>query len=370
MLDGANETADASRALIASLRERLKSGQAELRSAYEGTANANAMLRGRTALVDSVLHEIWQHFALPDTLALAAVGGYGRGELYPASDVDIQLLLPNDAGNDHDKSIEPLIGLLWDIGLDVGHSVRNITECTEEAARDITVQTNLLESRLIAGSRKTFNEFTAEMRARLDPQAFFKAKQLEQAERYARYNDTPFSLEPNCKESPGGLRDLQIILWIGRATGLGSSWRQLAKNDLLTDTEARHLEHIERFLQHIRIRLHYLAGRREEKLLFEHQEAMALAFGIGRSVVKRASELLMQRYYRNAKHITQLNTILLQNFGERLFPARIAAPIFIDENFQVQRDLLDVRSEDLFQREPRTILESFLILQQRSELRA
>lgn len=369
MPDVANETTDASRALIASLRERLKSGQAELRSAYESTANANAMLRGRAALVDGVLREIWQHFALPDTLTLVAVGGYGRGELYPASDVDIQLLLPNDVGNDHDKNIEPLIGLLWDIGLDVGHSVRNIAECGREAARDITIQTNLLESRLIAGSRKTFNEFTAEMHARLDPQAFFKAKQIEQAERYARYNDTPFSLEPNCKESPGGLRDLQIILWIGRATGLGTRWRQLAKNELLTDTEARHLEHIERFLQHIRIRLHYLAGRREEKLLFEHQEAVALAFGIRRSAVKRASELLMQRYYRNAKYITQLNTILLQNFGERLFPARIAAPIFIDKNFQVQRDLLDVRSEDLFQREPRTILESFLILQQRSELK-
>jgi [protein-PII] uridylyltransferase len=374
MPDAADSTsprpsAEDSRTLIATLRERLKTGQAALRNAYENTDNANAMLRGRAALVDGVLREIWQHFSLPASLALAAVGGYGRGELYPASDVDIQLLLPNDTGNANDESIERLIGLLWDIGLDVGHSVRSIAECAEEAARDITVQTNLLESRLLAGSRKTFNEFTAEMHALLDPQAFFKAKRLEQEERYARYNDTPFSVEPNCKESPGGLRDLQIILWIGRATGLGTSWRQLAKNDLITDGEARQLERIETFLRHIRIRLHYLAKRREEKLLFEHQEALAQAFGIERSAVKRASELLMQRYYRNAKHITQLNTILLQNLGERLFPAQLATPIFVNENFQMQRELLDVRSEDIFEREPRAILESFLILQQRSELK-
>ncbi len=362
-------SAEANRNLITRLRVRLQEEQAALRSAYESTTNAKVMLRGRAALVDGVLREIWQHFALPGSMCLVAVGGYGRGELYPASDIDIQLLLPDDAGNAHDERIEQLIGALWDIGLDVGHSVRNIAECRDEAARDITIQTNLLESRLLAGSRKTFNEFSATLHAQLDPQVFFKAKRLEQEERYARYNDTPFSLEPNCKESPGGLRDLQIILWIARAAGLGTSWRQLAKNSLLTDGEARQLERIERFLRHVRIRLHYLAKRREEKLLFEHQEALALAFGIERNAVKRASEMLMQRYYRNAKHITQLNTILLQNLGERLFPAYLEATIVINENFQMQRELLDVRDEELFQREPRAIFESFLLLQQRSELK-
>ncbi|MCX7170230.1 MAG: [protein-PII] uridylyltransferase, partial [Proteobacteria bacterium] len=196
-----------------------------------------------------------------------------------------------------------------------------------------------------------------------------KAKQLEQEERYARHNDTAYSLEPNCKESPGGLRDLQSILWIARAAAQGGTWREMARNGLMPHAEALQLERVENFLRHVRIRLHYLARRREEKLIFDYQEALAQAFGIERSETKRASELLMQRYYLNAKHITQLNTILLQNLGERIFPGYRAAPIFIDEHFQMDREMLDVRSEDIFEQHPPAILKSFLLLQQRSELK-
>ena len=355
--------------LVQRQRAALQEGQANLRSAYEAHGNAAAMLQGRAALVDSVLGEIWQHFALPSPLALVAVGGYGRGELYPASDVDILMLLPDDAHADHNVLIEQLVGVLWDIGLDVGHSVRSIAECIDEASRDITVQTSLLEARLLAGEHRTFAEFTAAMRAHLDPQAFYKAKQLEQEERYAKHNDTPYSLEPNCKESPGGLRDLQVILWISRAADLGTSWQDLAGNGLVIAAEAQQLERVETFLRHIRIRLHYLAKRREEKLMFDHQEALAQAFGITANAHKRASERLMQRYYQNAKRITQLNTLLLQNLGERIFPAQRTSPIFISENFQMDRELLDVRDEEVFERRPRSILESFLLLQQRSELK-
>ena len=360
---------DLTRELLGRLRKELQDGQDSLRNAYEAKGNAAAMLRGRTLLVDGVLRQVWHHLALPDSLSLAAVGGYGRGELYPASDVDVLLLLPDDLDAKHDSRIEQAVGLLWDIGLDVGHSVRNIAECIEEASRDITVQTSLLEARLLEGSRKTFADFTARMRAHLDTAAFFKAKRLEQEERYAKHNDTPYSLEPNCKESPGGLRDLQVILWIARAAGQGSSWRELAKNELMTPIEARELERVENFLRHVRIRLHYLAKRREEKLIFDYQEALAKAFGIVRNATKRASELLMQKYFRNAKHITQLNTILLQNLGERIFPTQRGAPIFISEHFQMDREMLDVRNEDVFERHPEAILRSFLLLQQRSELK-
>ncbi len=357
------------RQLLPSLRTELQTAQAALRADYEAGANALAMLRGRAALVDRVLREIWRHFAIPTQLALVAVGGYGRGELYPASDIDLLLLLPDDAGNHHDERISRLIGAFWDIGLDVGHSVRSIAECRVEAGRDITVQTTLLEARLLAGSRATYDEFGAAMRAQLAPQAFFAAKRLEQEDRYARHNDTPFSLEPNCKESPGGLRDLQAILWISRAAGLGASWRELAGNALITRGEAAQLERCESFLRHVRIRLHHLTRRREDKLLFDHQEALAQAFGIQRNAAKRASELLMQRYYRNAKLITQLNTILLQNLGERIFPDNRKAAFVIDDHFQMQRDLLDVRSEDVFDQQPSAILQSFLLLQQRPELK-
>ncbi|MFA7280420.1 MAG: nucleotidyltransferase domain-containing protein [Sterolibacterium sp.] len=202
---------DLTRTLVTRMRQELRDGQEALRASYTLKGNAAAMLRGRAMLVDNALRQIWRHLSLPKELCLAAVGGYGRGELFPGSDVDVLLLLPDGLDDQHDAHIEQTIGLLWDIGLEVGHSVRSIAECIEEAQRDITIQTSLLEARLLEGNRKTFTEFTTRLRDHLDPQAFFKAKQLEQEERYARHNDTAYSLEPNCKESPGGFRDLQII---------------------------------------------------------------------------------------------------------------------------------------------------------------
>jgi [protein-PII] uridylyltransferase len=361
----------ASHSLIPKLRRQLREGQAALQQAYLNKGNASALLRGRARLVDGLLRRLWQHCALPSSLALVAVGGYGRNELYPASDIDLLILLPDEDSQHAEETISHLIGTLWDIGLEVGHSVRSSADCLQEAARDISVQTNLLEARLVTGNRHTFERFTRAMQKQLDIQQFFKAKRLEQQERHTRFDDTAFSLEPNCKESPGGLRDLQVILWIAQAAGLGRRWRDLVRHELITASESHQLERCERLLDHLRIRLHYLAGRREDRLLFDHQEALAAAFGIRPSATKRASELLMQRYYLNARLINQLGTLLLQNLGERLFPAYSAAQvtIYINPRFQQRRDLLDVRDEQIFEREPRAILESFLLLQQRSELK-
>jgi len=356
------------RTLIAETRAALRDGQLQLRGAYERSGSSAALLHRRARLVDSVLRDIWRKMAMPDEVALVAVGGYGRGELYPASDVDLLFLVPEGCDATHHPHLEPLIGMFWDIGLDIGHSVRNIAECLDEAERDITVQTTLVEARLLCGNRRLFKEFDQRFHAHLDPVAFFKAKQLEQAERYARFNDTPYSLEPNCKESPGGLRDLQVILWISQAAHLGSTWRDLAKTVLVTADEARQLARAEAFLRHLRIRLHHIAGRREDRLSFEHQEAVARSFGIERTATKRASELLMQRYYRNAKLVTQLNTLVLQNVSAALAPSHTAAPIVLDSHFQTVRDLLDIRRDDLFETEPLTILQAFLLLARRSEL--
>jgi [protein-PII] uridylyltransferase len=357
------------RSLIAETRAALQAGQALLRTDYESTNSAIALLKGRARLVDRTLRDLWQHLAVPGEIALVAVGGYGRGELYPASDVDLLLLVPDGCGADHHPRLEPLIGLFWDVGLDIGHSVRNVAECLSEAERDITVQTTLLEARLLCGNRGLFDDFHRHFHRHLDPMAFFKAKQLEQAERYARFNDTPYNLEPNCKESPGGLRDLQVIQWIALAAHLGSSWRDLAKTVLVTADEARQLARAENLLRHVRIRLHHLAGRREDKLLFDHQEALARSLGIPATAGKRAAEVLMQRYYRNAKLVIQLNTLVLQNLNARIAPNPAVMPIVIDDHFQMVRDLLDIRSDELFERQPRAILESFLLMAQRSELK-
>lgn len=357
------------RELIASARARLGEEQRRLREAYEQKGSAPAYLRGRARLVDAVLREIWSRLAMPKDVALVAVGGYGRGELYPASDIDILFLVPDSEEGTERKRLEPLIGLLWDIGLDIGHSVRSVEECLSEAEKDISVQTTLLESRRLCGSRKRVEDLMQRMREQLDPPTFLKAKQLEQAERYGRYNDTPYSLEPNSKESPGGLRDLQVILWIAQAARLGDNWRALAGMLLVTADESRQLTRAETFLRHTRIRLHLLAGRREDRLLFEHQEALAKSFGLAPTPTRRASEVFMQRYYRNAKLVTQLNTLVLLNLGSRIIPWTPAFPVYIDGRFQAVRDLLDVVDVRLFEREPRAIIETFVHLAKRSELR-
>ncbi|HQR02599.1 MAG: [protein-PII] uridylyltransferase [Proteobacteria bacterium] len=355
--------------LITKTRARLRENQAALHTSYEKTHNAQALLKGRARLVDRVLIDLWRSLELPPAYALIAVGGYGRGELYPCSDVDLLVLVPeSESGSSSDPHLEQLIGLFWDIGLEVGHSVRSPSQCITEAAGDITVQTTLLESRYLAGDSSLFQSLRDQLTDLSEPLGFFKAKRLEQAERYSKYNDTPFSLEPNCKESPGGLRDLHIIQWISRVAGIGTCWKDLTRIGIVTEEESRVLERTERFLQHLRIRLHLLARRREEKLLFDYQEGIAQAMGIPASRSKRASETLMQRYYRNAKRVTQLNTLVLQNIGAHLFPTEAAKITVLDDDFQTTRGLLDMRRADLFDTRPETILRSFLLLQQHSEL--
>ncbi len=354
---------------IAEERKRQAEGCAALRAAYEEHPLTTAMLKGRAKLVDGSILRLWAQCELPATAALIAVGGYGRGELYPCSDVDILILLPGPADSALEERLVTLVGALWDVGLDIGHSVRTIDECLDAAATDITVQTNLLEARLLGGDPALFDEFSRRYRETLDVRAFFKAKQLEQEQRYSRYHDTPYALEPNCKESPGGLRDLQMLGWIARAAGLGRNWRELARRRLITGSEANELRSVERFLQHVRIRLHYLTGRAEDRLLFDHQEKLARSFGIEATAAKRASEVLMQRYYVTAKKVTQNNTILLQNYGTEIFPDRSGPAIVINARFQAVRELLDIRDEDVFEHHPSALLECFLLLQQRSELK-
>ena len=355
-------------------RQQLAEGQQSLIAAWRTRKDGTPLLAGRAKLVDSVLCDVWKALDLPATCALAAVGGYGRGLLHPGSDVDLLILVPDEAhvtGNAHNANrLEQLIGLLWDIGLDIGHSVRSIEQCLDEAERDITVQTSLLEARFLAGSRPLFDEFEQSYNANLRPEVFLKAKRLEQAERYAKYNDTPYSLEPNCKENPGGIRDLQVIQWIARAANLGDDWNALSRAGLISSAEVRQIERADRFLSDLRIELHLLVGRREERLLFDHQEKLAAAIGIRATGSKRASEVLMQRYYQTAKLVTQLNSLVLQVLDDRLTPERQGPPIIIDAHFQMVRDQLDVRDERVFQDHPRAILECFLLQMQRSELKS
>lgn len=354
---------------VDSLRARLREGQQSLHEEYDRLCSPARLLRGRARLVDGILQELWEQSGLPGTACLAAVGGYGRGELYPYSDVDILILLAEEADSALGETVHRFISMLWDIGLDIGHSVRTVQACVEEAAGDVTVQTNLLESRRLAGDAALYRQFVTRTKANFNPEAFFQAKRAEQEQRYNRFNQTPYAVEPNCKESPGGLRDLQGIIWISLAAGLGHRWSDLARHGLITHDEVSTLKRCERFLQHVRIRLHFISRRREDRLIFDHQEALAKTFGIKATKARLASEVMMQRYYVNAKKITQLNTILLQNLGARYLPLEGFVPRPLNERFQVVGDQLDIVDDDIFQHHPGAILESFLLMQRHPELR-
>jgi [protein-PII] uridylyltransferase len=348
-------------------KQKLAASRAQLREELSSRRYPKEMLRRQAALVDRHLREVWASHAMPRDVALAAVGGYGRGQLFPCSDVDLLILLSGPADASLARKIEHLIGTLWDIGLEVGHSVRTIDECLALAAADITVQTTLLEARLLAGKRDLYSRFVKRVGDALDPTLFLQAKLLEQQQRHMRYAET--NLEPNIKESAGGLRDLQTVLWIARAAGIGKSWSDLARRGVITGAELREIHHNEQFLQALRIRLHYLAGRREDRLLFDFQTALAREFGLHDRPHRLASEQLMQRYYRSAQAVSQLATFVLQNLDARITPPHDKEYHPINERFGARDELLSARDERLFEREPAAILESFLLLQQHPELK-
>ncbi|MGC1518923.1 MAG: nucleotidyltransferase domain-containing protein, partial [Azonexus sp.] len=353
---------------LAALRSEVKAGQQALRESYALTNDAQDLLRTRCRQVDGVLIRLWAGLDFPATLTLAAVGGYGRGELYPASDIDLLILLPHEPDTALQEGLERLVGHFWDIGLEIGHSVRTVQDCLDEAAGDISVQTALVEARLLTGNENLFATFQKRLRGNLDPLLFYERKRLEQQERHLRFNETPYSLEPNFKEAPGGLRDLQVIFWVARAAGFGTTWADLEKNGFLSAEELKHVERCEEYLRHLRIRLHLMVGRREDRLLFDYQNTLAAQYGFESTPGKRASERLMQGYYRNAKAITLTNTILMQNIGAALAPENEQLPHPIDANFQSVGGLLDICNENAFNLDPALILGSFLVMQEHSDL--
>ncbi|MFN6060784.1 MAG: bifunctional uridylyltransferase/uridylyl-removing protein, partial [Burkholderiales bacterium] len=212
---------------------------------------------------------------MPEHFALLAVGGYGRQALFPYSDVDVLVLLPDDLQLESDETlkarIEGFIGSCWDAGLEIGSSVRQLHECLSEAAADITVQTAMLESRWLVGDTALMASFNQAFKKQLDPRAFFTGKTLEMQQRHSKFDNSPYSLEPNCKESPGGLRDLQMLLWLTKASGLGSTWQDLSERGMVTALEMRQLKRNENLLSLLRWRLHWSARRREDRLVFDMQ---------------------------------------------------------------------------------------------------
>lgn len=353
---------------IAALRGAHREQHDRLIEAFRRDRDPDRLLRGLTGLTDRTVRDLWRMAAPPAGAMLAAVGGYGRREIFPHSDVDLLIVTAQPPDDSAQRAIESFVSACWDAGLQIGHSVRTRAECLAEAAVDITVQTSAMEARHLAGSRRLFAALTRALHEQRDPAAFFRAKTLEMRQRHVKYEDTPYSLEPNTKESPGGLRDLHVVLWTARAAGFGRRWAELARGGMATAEEVRALRRNERELKRIRACLHVVAGRREDRLVFDLQAQVAAMLGRHGANARRASEELMQRYFWAAKQVTQLTSILLLNLENGLFAPPDAAPEPIDAEFQNRRGLLDAIDPAIFERDPAAILRAFLQLERHPEV--
>ncbi len=357
---------------IALFKRRLTEGRSRLRQDFETGAPVESLVRQMAGLVDGVLVEAWRANGLPETgLALVAVGGYGRGELHPGSDVDIAVVLAGDTDRGMSQRLEQFVTFLWDIGLEVGHSVRTVAECRAEAERNVTVVTSLMEARLLAGDPGLFEE----MRRVTGPQsiwptaAFFEAKLAEQTARHHRHHDSAQRLEPHIKEAPGGLRDIQVIGWVAKRHFGAETLHELVRHGFLTEEEFRTLDAGQNFLWRIRFGLHLLAGRREDRLLFDYQRAIAEQFGFRDSENNRGVEQFMKMFYRTALELQRLNEMLLELFEEAILERdKPAEVISLNPRFQVRNGYIEATSEHVFRRYPFAMLEVFLLLQRNPEI--
>jgi len=355
------------------LKHLLRCGTAALTRQFINGLPASHVVHDRARLVDLVVLAAWRE-SVADTLtefALVAVGGYGRGELHPHSDVDLLILLGKDQ---HDAAKEPIaefLALLWDLRLEIGHATRTVAECRRESHEDITIMTTLIESRLLTGSAELFEN----MQQAIGPdeiwskRSFFEAKLREQQARHARYDDTAHKLEPNIKGSPGGLRDIQTIVWVTKRHFGTDKLSELVEHGFLTRGQLQLLQQGREFLWRIRFALHTLTGRREDRLLFDYQPRIAKLFGYTDASYMLAVEQLMQRYYRTVMDLSRLNEMLLQLFQEAILMNPDVTPEPLNERFQTKNSFLQIVSPEVFDDQPTAMLELFLLLQQHPEIK-
>ncbi len=347
-------------------RSVLKRGTEALSERFTAGEAVDDLVYDRARLVDALIVRAWR-FHLGDDMAelgLVAVGGYGRGELHPGSDIDVMVLLPERKRVDElREQLEAFFTFLWDIGLEIGHSTRSVADCRNEGRDDITVATSLMESRLLDGPPPLFDE----MRAAVGPdsiwpsRAFFEAKLAEQVARHHRYHDTGYNLEPNVKGSPGGLRDAQMIGWVSKRHFGADSGEELVEHGFLTGAEVAEIRRGRSFLWKIRFALHTLTGRREDRLLFDHQVRLAEMLGFEDRTHTLAVEQMMQRYYRTVMSLSRLNEMLLQLFSEAILMDPHAPATPVSDRFQARHGAIEAIDDDVFRRHPPALLEVFLL---------
>ncbi|MFC4728494.1 [protein-PII] uridylyltransferase [Coralloluteibacterium thermophilus] len=355
-LDDDGAWREAARALLAG-------ADATLVARFEAREDIDALLAARAEAVDSVVRSAWLRcIPAQAPVHLLATGGYGRGELFPHSDVDLLVLADGGSQQACEAGLARFFAQLWDAGLAAGHAVRSLAQCAEVAAGDVTVATALLETRLLAGDPGSLEALAAAIAPdRIwPPRAFFLAKREEQRARHARFDDTAYNLEPNLKDGPGGLRDLQTLLWMARRIAGVERLGALVPLGGLGNDELATLRRERRALSRLRFGLHLVAGRREERLLFDYQKPLAARFGLvdaGRDNL--AVEQLMQAFFRSAATVLRLNDRLLQRFEEQLEgPAEETA---LEDGFAAQRGYLVARDPGRLARDPALVMRLFAV---------
>lgn len=354
-------------------RETLLKGQQRLDDAFADTP-IRELVAARAALVDGVLIAAWRFFSLDrdSNSALVAVGGYGRGELHPHSDVDLMILSATKPCSATCDNLEKFIAFLWDIGLEIGHSVRTLDECVALARDDITIATNIMEARTLIGD----DNLRAVLAERTGPQQmwpsdqFFEAKRQEQDARHAKFSYTEYSLEPDLKNAPGGLRDLQTIAWVAKRHFGADSLDDLVEVGFLTIDEHSVLNKCQDYLWRLRWLLHQINGRNENRLLFDYQRQVAGRLGHQDNNNNLAVEQSMKNYYRVALAISVMNELLLQLFDELILQVGKKDRVQpLNRRFQVHNDYLEVTEENTFQRYPSALIEAFVLLGQNPEIK-
>ncbi|ANF26473.1 [protein-PII] uridylyltransferase [Stutzerimonas stutzeri] len=358
---------------IAAFKKVIRKAREVLDARFLAGQDIRSLIEGRAWFVDQILRAAWGRFDWNNEaeIALVAVGGYGRGELHPYSDIDLLILLDNNDQEIFRDAIERFLTLLWDIGLEVGQSVRSVQECAEEARADLTVITNLMESRTIAGpERLRQNMLKVTSPSEMWPsKEFFLAKRNEQATRHSKYNNTEYNLEPNVKGSPGGLRDIQTILWIARRQFGSLNLSAILDQGFLTEGEYSLLVAGQEFIWRVRYGLHMLAGRAEDRLLFDHQRSLAALLGYEDSDAKLAIERFMQKYYRVVMSISELSDLVGQHFAEViLWEGDSGDAVPLNSRFLVRDGYLEVTDDSVFKRRPFAILEIFVLLAQHPDI--
>ena len=354
-------------------RQALKQGQLYLQQQFDAGSSIEDLVYQRASFVDEILTQIWQQHISDDTpVSLIAVGGYGRGELHPYSDIDVLILLDESISDTPPDSLSSFLTQLWDVGLEIGHSVRTIQECRQQAEDDITIATNLLEARLLCGHSALFEslqQLTVTNKT-WDTRRFFELKRQEQLDRHQRYNDTANNLEPNIKESPGGLRDIQVVNWVAQQHFDVKNLEGLRQKGFLANSEYETLQKAQNFLWTIRFVLHHLAGRKQEKLMIDFQRELAKKLGYKDDDSRLAVEKFMKDYYRCARSVRQMNSLLLQLFEETIILADEPREVrVINRRFQSHNGYLETINPGIFAYFPYALLEVFLILQQNPELK-